>query len=171
MVRVRIGAAVRERRARTVKGHDVRSLLDAWPTRRRVAVAILSPLLATWFVAVGSSTGGGPSAGWYAVTILAGVLGAGVLATYVPAAGRAPDLGCTPCAAMSALTVVGATLLLRSYGPAVTGPLLATAVLLFGLVQRTSQPAACAAVGPDRVGPRAGGPAAGPAPDGASGPR
>lgn len=124
------------------------SLLDAWPPRRRVAVAILLPVLATWFVAVGGSTGGDPSAGWYALTVLASVLAAAVLATYVPVAGRTPDLGCTPCAAVSAFTVVGATLLLRSYGPDVTGPLLATAVLLFGLVQRLNQPSTCAAVPP-----------------------
>jgi hypothetical protein len=165
---IRVGAAVRERRTRTVKGQDVGSLLAAWPTRRRVAVAILLPLVATWFVAVGGSTDSALSAGWYAVAILAAALGAGVLATYVPAAGRTPDLGCTPCAAMSAFTVVGATLLLRSYGPDVTGPLLASAVLLFGLVQRMSQPTACAAVPPDRVGLREAGAAASPAPDGAA---
>ena len=128
----------------------MRALLDTWPTRRRVALAILSPLLATWFVAVGGATGSAPSAGWYAVTILAALLGAGVLATYVPVAGRVPDLGCTPCATLSALTVVGATFLLRSHGPDLAGPLLASAVLLFGLAQRMNQPAACVNEGPRR---------------------
>lgn len=142
------------------------ALLDAWPTRRRVAAAVLLPVLATWFVVVGGSSGGSPSAGWYAVTVLAGVLGAAVLATYVPVAGRSLDLGCTPCAAMSALTVVGATLLLQSYGPELTGPLLASAVLLFGLAQRMNQPATCAAVPPPTTSRPDGVPVPGRAEDG-----
>jgi hypothetical protein len=74
----------------------------------------------------------------------AAVLGAGVLASYVPVVGRGLELGCTPCAMMSALTLVGATIALRNYGPDVAGPLVAGAVLLFGLTQRMSQPATCA---------------------------
>lgn len=122
----------------------VRSLVDAWPTRRRVAAVLLLPVVALWFVVVGTSAAGSPSAGWYALVAVAATLGAAVLATYVPVAGRRLDLGCTPCAAMSAFTVVAATLVLRSYGAETTGPLLASAVLLFGLTQRMSQPASCA---------------------------
>ena len=122
----------------------IRSLLDAWPARRRVAAALLLPFMATWFVVVGDSTRATPSVGWYALVVVAAVLGAGVLASYVPVAGRKPDLGCTPCATMSALTVVGATVALRSYGADVAGPLVAGAVLLFGLTQRMSRPATCA---------------------------
>lgn len=122
----------------------IRSLLDAWPTRRRVAAALLLPLVAVWFVVVGGSTQASPSPGWYAMVMVAAVLGAGVLASYVPVAGRGLDLGCTPCAMMSALTLVGATIALRNYGPDVAGPLVAGAVLLFGLTQRMSQPATCA---------------------------
>lgn len=144
------------------------ALLDAWPTRRRVAAAVLLPVLVTWFVVVGRSGGGSPAAGWYAVTVLAGVLGAAVLATYVPVAGRSVDLGCTPCAAMSALTVVGATLLLQSYGPELTGPLLASAVLLFGLAQRMNQPATCTAVPPSTTSRLDGVPASERAEDGAT---
>jgi hypothetical protein len=121
----------------------LRSLLDAWPTRRRIAVALLLPLVAAWFVAVGGSTQLPPSAGWYGLVAVASVLGAGVLATYVPVVGRGIDLGCTPCAMLSALTLVGATMALRSYGGDVAGPLVAAAVLLFGLTQRLSQPATC----------------------------
>lgn len=122
----------------------IRSLLDAWPTRRRVAAALLLPLVAVWFVVVGGSTQASPSPGWYAMVMVAAVLGAGVLASYVPVVGRGLDLGCTPCAMMSALTLVGATIALRNYGPDVAGPLVAGAVLLFGLTQRMSQPATCA---------------------------
>lgn len=121
----------------------IRTLLDTWPIRRRLAAALLLPFVAAWFVYVGSSTGATPSAGWHALALVASALGAGVLASYVPIAGHRPDLGCTPCAAMSALTVVGATVVLRSYGPDVAGPLVATAVLLFGLTQRLREPATC----------------------------
>lgn len=122
----------------------MRALLDFWPARRRVAAALLLPIVAAWFAVVGGSTGGTPSAGWYALVMIAAVLGAGVLASYVPVAGRKLDLGCTPCAAMSALTVVGATVVLRSYGADIAGPLVAGALLLFGLAQRMRQPATCA---------------------------
>ncbi len=39
------------------------------------------------------------------------------------------------------LTVLGAVLVLRDAGPALTGPALAAALTLFGLGQRVSQPA------------------------------
>lgn len=122
----------------------MRALLGLWPARRRVATALLLPVVAAGFVVVGRSTGATPSAGWYVLVMVAAVLGAGVLASYVPVVGRKPDLGCTPCAAMSALTVVGATLVLRSYGADIAGPLVAGALLLFGLAQRMRQPATCA---------------------------
>ena len=122
----------------------IRSLLDAWPTRRRVAAALLLPLVAVWFVVVGGSTQASPSPAWYALVTVAAVFGAGVLASYVPVEGRGLDLGCTPCAMMSALTLVGATIALRNYGSDVAGPLVAGAVLLFGLTQRMSQPTTCA---------------------------
>jgi hypothetical protein len=128
-----------------VKGHPViGSLLNAWPTRRRVAAALLLPVVAAWFVLIGGSTQADPSTGWYVLVLVAAVLGAGVLAGYVPVVGRGLDLGCTPCAMMSALTVVGATMALRSYGADLAGPLVAGALLLFGLTQRMSQPATCA---------------------------
>jgi hypothetical protein len=122
----------------------IRSLLDAWPTRRRVAAAILLPAVTAWFVVVGGSTGAPLPAGWYALAIVAGALGAGVLASYVPVTGFKPDLGCTPCATVSALTVVAASVVLRNYGADVAGPLVASAVLLFGLAQRLREPATCA---------------------------
>jgi hypothetical protein len=134
----------------------MRSLLDAWPARRRVAGALLLPIVATWFVVVGGSTRATPSTGWYALVVIAAALGAGVLASYVPVTGRKPDLGCTPCATMAALTVVGATFALRSYGADVAGPLFASALLLFGLTQRMSQPATCASPGPERRPDRSG---------------
>ena len=120
------------------------SVLAAWPRRRRVAAVLLIPFVGTWFVVAGRSTEVPPSAGWYALVVLATLLGAAVLASYVPVAGRGLDLGCTPCATMSALTLVGATMALRNYGADLAGPLVAAAILLFGLTQRMSQPATCA---------------------------
>lgn len=122
----------------------IRSLLDAWPTRRRVAAALLLPVVAAWFVVVGGSTATALPAGWYALAIVAAALGAAVLASYVPAVGLRPDLGCTPCATVSALTVVAASIVLRNYGADVAGPIIAIAILLFGLVQRLREPATCA---------------------------
>lgn len=122
----------------------IRTALDAWPARRRVAVVVLLPLVAAWFLYVGRTAGVPVGAGWYAAILVAALLGAGVLASYIPVAGRGLDLGCTPCATLSALTVVGATMALRNYGGDIAGPLVAAGVLLFGLTQRLSQPATCA---------------------------
>ena len=48
------------------------------------------------------------------------------------------------CAAMSALTVVGAAMALGYYGPYLLGPALAVAVTLYGLTQRIGQVDTCA---------------------------
>lgn len=115
--------------------------------RRRLAVALGSPaLVAVLLAAVGTD----PAAMqplWLFLVAVAAVLGAAVLATYVPHRGLRPEVGCTPCAAVSAATVLAAALLLHSYGPSLTGPVLAVAVTLFGLTQRLGQVDACATVG------------------------
>jgi hypothetical protein len=114
--------------------------------RRRLAVVALTPLVGAWLLYVGgSATPVSPTAPWYAGVGVASLLGAAVLAGYVPVAGRRLDLGCTPCAALSAASVVGATMAMRNYGADVSGPLVASAVLLFGLSQRLTQPATCPA--------------------------
>lgn len=122
----------------------IRTALDAWPVRRRVAALVLLPVVATWFLVVGNTSAVAPGVAWYGVVGIASLLSAAVLASYVPVAGRGLDLGCTPCATLAALTVLGATMALRNYGPDIAGPLVAAALLLFGLVQRVSQPATCA---------------------------
>ncbi|GAB2743018.1 hypothetical protein [Nocardioides pakistanensis] len=122
----------------------IRTALDAWPTRRRVAVVVLLPLVAAWFLYVGRPADIPVGTGWYVAVAVAALLGAGVLASYLPVAGRGLDLGCTPCATLAALTLVGATMALRNYGADIAGPLVAAGVLLFGLTQRLSQPATCA---------------------------
>jgi hypothetical protein len=124
----------------------IRTALDAWPARRRLTALALFPVVATWLVVVGrGSTTVSPGAVWYPVVLVAGLLGAAVLASYLPVAGRGLDLGCTPCATLAALTLVGASTAMYRYGADIAGPLVASAVLLFGLTQRVSQPATCAA--------------------------
>lgn len=125
----------------------IRTLLDAWPARRRMAAVLLLPVVTTWFLILGGSPQLAPSTWWYALVLVAAVLGAGVLASYVPVAGRSLDLGCTPCASLSGLTLVAAAMALRSYGADVAGPLVAVAVLLLGLAQRMSRPATCTPAG------------------------
>jgi hypothetical protein len=123
----------------------VHSALQSWTPRRRLALVALFPLVAAWFVVVGRGAAAAPpSAGWYAGAGVAALLGAAVLSSYLPVSGRRLDLGCTPCATLAALTLVGATMVLRSYGSELAGPLVAVALLLFGLTQRMNQPATCA---------------------------
>lgn len=65
-------------------------------------------------------------------------LGAGTLARYVPTVGARLDLGCTPCAVASGLSVpIAIGVLAAGMAP------LAVAVAAFGLVQRLRQPDAC----------------------------
>ena len=117
-----------------------------WPLRRRVALLALFPVVAAWFVVIGRAAGPvPPGAAWYAVVAPVALLGAAVLASYVPLTGRGLDLGCTPCAMFSGLTVLGATTVIHNYGAEIVGPLVGGAVLLFGLTQRMNQPGTCAA--------------------------
>ena len=65
-------------------------------------------------------------------------LGAGTLARYVPTVGARLDLGCTPCAVASGLSVpIAIGVLAAGMAP------LATAIAAFGLVQRLRQPDTC----------------------------
>src|SRR5687768_5225625 len=110
--------------------------LLAWPRRRRLAVLALTPVLAGAFLAVSGTPVADGSAAWLLLVAVAAALGAAVLASYLPRTGLRPQLGCTPCAAMSAMTVVGAAVALNTYGSALIGPALAVAATLFGLAQR-----------------------------------
>lgn len=83
-------------------------------------------------------------AGWSLLLLLAAALGSLTLASYVPRQGLRPDIGCSPCAAVSGLTLVGAVIVLDGYGGHLSGPLLALALTAFGLVQRLRQQPTCA---------------------------
>lgn len=112
--------------------------------RRRTAVVAFTPGVAAVFLAASGLDGGAMPAAWLLLVAVAATLSAAVLATYVPERGLRPDFGCTPCAAVSAMTVVGAAIALDSYGPSLVGPAVAIAATLFGLTQRLGQPDACA---------------------------
>ena len=128
-----------------LQGADRRlRLLDRWPSRRWVVVAPAAPALAWLLVAVAPvAPAGGRGLAWWLLVLATALAGAGTLASYVPASGRRLDLGCSPCAMLSALTVVGAVLVVRSSGGDPSGPVLALAVALFGLGQRLAQPPVC----------------------------
>jgi hypothetical protein len=114
----------------------------AWPLRRWLALVVLAPALGALLVGVTRPAQLAAGPGWWvllAVTVLAG---AGTLASYVPASGLRPETGCTPCAAVSALTVVAAVVLLGDAGPDLSAVALAAAVSIFGLAQRISRPRA-----------------------------
>lgn len=130
----------------------MRRTLGEWPLRRWIAVIALTPLLgATFFMLTGASLGD-LSVGWLMLTSLAAILSAGVLGSYVPREGFLPDLGCAPCAAMPVATVVGAMLAANTYGAAVIGPALATAITLFGMTQRLSNDNSCDVPADPRAG-------------------
>jgi peptidoglycan/LPS O-acetylase OafA/YrhL len=113
-------------------------------TRRRLAVLVTAtPLLAAGYLRASGVPSADLPVAWLALALVAAVLGAAVLASYVPATGWRPDLGCSPCAAVAGLSLVGSVIAIGSYGPTPVGPALAAAITLYGLTQRLG-PASCA---------------------------
>lgn len=123
-----------------------RTLAERWPARRWLVMAVAAPALAWLLVGVAPvAPATGRGAAWWVLVLTTALAGSGTLASYVPVTGLRPDLGCSPCAAVSAMTVVGALMVLRSSGGDPAGPVLALAVALFGLGQRLTQPPVCPA--------------------------
>ena len=113
-------------------------------SRRRVATMLVgTPLLAAAYVRISGTPMAGLAVPWLLLGLVAAGLGAAVLASYVPARGWRPDLGCSPCAAVAGLSVVVAVFAIDSYGASVVGPVLACALSLFAISQRLG-PASCA---------------------------
>ena len=116
----------------------------AWPARRLVAAAVLTPALTAALVAVG---GGGWTAapGWLALVIAIAAACSVTLASYVPrpGAGRRLDVGCTPCASVAALSVIIAAGVLSSDPYDVPTAILALAAAAFGVWKRLTDPSTC----------------------------
>ncbi len=110
-----------------------------------MATGVLTPVLVVVFAAVAGLLAHGAPAWAWAVTVLDGALGAGVLASYLPApgSGRRLEIGCEPCATIAALGVVGA-LMLRASGPVdPTLAALSVFLLLAAARQRLTDTQAC----------------------------
>lgn len=124
--------------------------LRSWPRRRWVAALVAAPFLLLAYLRAAALPSGATAPAttplWVALVGLAVVAGSLALASYLPARGWRPDPGCSPCAAVSGLTLVGALVVLNGYGPDVSGPLLAALLTTFGLVQRLRQEPTCARV-------------------------
>lgn len=119
------------------------AVLTRWPRRRWLAALVAFPFVSALFTGAAGVALDQAGLAWSLLLLAAGIMGAGILATYVPRSGLRPGLGCSACAAVSGLTVVGAALALGSYGGQLSGPLLAVALTGFGLTQRLRQEAAC----------------------------
>lgn len=121
--------------------------LAAWPLRRRMAVALTAPVMFGLMVAVSGGWAPATSPGWTALVAGVALVCATTLATYLPrpGAGLKPDLGCTPCAAVAAVTVLASFGLLSSAPHDVSTAVLALGVSAFGLVQRLNNPSTCPA--------------------------
>ena len=120
----------------------------SWPLRRIVAVAVLSPLLFVLLLAVAGGWAPGAPLGWTVLVALMALAAAATLASYLPrpGAGRKLEIGCTPCAAVAALSVVGAGAVLSTAPYEVSTAVMALVVVGFGLAQRLTNPSMCCAL-------------------------
>ncbi len=128
----------------TSRGRLVK-LRGLWPLRRLLAVAALSP---TVFVVLIAASGGwavAASPGWTALVAAVALVSAATLATYLPRRGSSLDLGCTPCAAVAALSVPASFFVLSSAPHDVPTAVLAVGISAFGLMQRLNNPVTCPA--------------------------
>jgi len=118
--------------------------------RRIVAAAVLSPLLFVLLISVAGGWAPGATLGWTVLVALMALAGAATLASYLPrpGAGRKLEIGCTPCAAVAALSVLGAAAVLSTAPYDVSTAVLALVVVGFGLTQRLTNPSTCVAPGP-----------------------
>jgi len=121
--------------------------LTAWPLRKRMAVGLIAPVLFVLMVATSGGWAPATSPGWTALVAGVALASATTLATYLPRAGTGlkPDLGCTPCAAVAAVTVLASFGLVSSAPHDVSTAVLALGVSAFGLVQRLNNPSTCPA--------------------------
>jgi len=116
----------------------------AWPLRRRVVALLLVGPLAALYASVGPSL-----RVWWVLpaAVVSAALASVLLAGYVPEPGsrRLLDAGCSPCAAVSGMAVLG-SLVMRSTAPLEPGiALVAVLLVAFGLAQRLGAVGSCPA--------------------------
>ena len=116
--------------------HRYANALIAWPLRRRMAVVVIAPALFVLLVAASGGWALATSPGWTALVALVALVCATTLATYLPSpgAGLRPDFGCTPCAAVAAVSVLASFGVLSSAPHDVSTAVLALGISVFGLV-------------------------------------
>lgn len=118
-----------------------------WPLRSLMAVALLAPVLLVLLVLVGGGWAVATSPWWTVLVALVALACATTLATYLPRLGTGFrfDLGCTPCAAVAAVSLPVSLGVLSSAPHDVPTAVLALGVAAFGLRQRLTNPSTCAA--------------------------
>ncbi len=126
-------------------GRSRLNLPAAWPARRLVAAGALFPVLLALQITAGGGWAPGERFGWTALVVAVAAASAATLATYVPRAGSLTrlDLGCSPCAAVAALSVLAATAVLSTAPHDVPTAILALGAAGFGLRQRLVNAGAC----------------------------
>ncbi len=119
----------------------------AWPMRKRMAAAVLTPVLLALSVSASGGWAMATSRGWTVLVALVALASALTLASYLPSPGTGLklDFGCTPCAGVAALSVVASVVVLISSPGDVPTAFLALGVAAFGLRQRLANPSTCAA--------------------------
>lgn len=111
-----------------------RMLLGRWSVRHILVAVALTPVVLAWFRQF-LAPGAVPTAGWWAGLVLAAALGAGTLASYLPAPRRADAPRAGACGAPAGFLVVLAAL---SLGSGAATPLaVLPAVLLTGTALAT----------------------------------
>lgn len=121
--------------------------LRHWPRRRWLLGTAAFPVLVFAFAAVGRHTLAAAAAPWWTWPwlVLTGALASVVVASYLamPGTGKIIDVGCSPCATLSGLALIGALLV---YSNAPASPLMAVAATVLtgiALRQRLSDAVTC----------------------------
>jgi hypothetical protein len=119
----------------------------AWPLRRLGAVAVLAPVLFVLSVVASGGWALVTSPGWTVIVLMIAVACATTVAMYLPRPGTGLklDFGCTPCAAVAAVSVLASLGVLSSAPHEVPTAILALGIAGFGLRQRLTNPITCAA--------------------------
>jgi hypothetical protein len=112
-----------------------------------MALVVMAPVLLVVMVAASGGWAQTTSPGWTAVVALIAVSCATTLATYLPhpGTGLRVEFGCTPCAAVAAVSVLAAFIVLSSAPHDLSTAVLALGISGFGLVQRLNNPSTCPA--------------------------